>query len=94
MRILRAVADEFPRDVDAAVEFILSDVIPIVSTEPEETSSHVHAPPALVLDAHHPPTGKLRYYSTYVFLSKRKINFSLATRHAAADGSLRAEETS
>ncbi|XP_074561741.1 uncharacterized protein LOC141818051 isoform X2 [Curcuma longa] len=72
MRILKAVANEFPMDADTAVEFILSDVIPIMTSEPVlETSAHVHAPPALVLDAHHPPTAA----------------------GAAADGSLRAEET-
>ncbi|XP_042406098.1 uncharacterized protein LOC121996256 isoform X1 [Zingiber officinale] len=57
MRILKAVANEFPMDVDTAVEFIFSDVIPIMSTEPVETSVHVHAHPALAPDAQHPATG-------------------------------------
>ncbi|CAL9197352.1 unnamed protein product [Musa hybrid cultivar] len=45
LRILRAVAVEHSEDVDAAVEFILSDVLPII-TEPAEASN-----PYISLDA-------------------------------------------
>ncbi|WOK96825.1 hypothetical protein Cni_G05533 [Canna indica] len=45
LRILRTVAVEYPSDVDTAVEFILSDVLPIIN-EPVETS-YTH----IVLDA-------------------------------------------
>ncbi|CAL9128589.1 unnamed protein product [Musa acuminata var. zebrina] len=45
LRILRAVAIEYSDDVDTAVEFILSDVLPII-TEPAETSN-----PYISLDA-------------------------------------------
>nr|XP_018684268.1 PREDICTED: uncharacterized protein LOC103992430 [Musa acuminata subsp. malaccensis] len=45
LRILRAVAVEYSEDVDAAVEFILSDVLPII-TEPAEASN-----PYISLDA-------------------------------------------
>ncbi|CAL9127626.1 unnamed protein product [Musa textilis] len=45
LRILRAVAFEYSEDVDTAVEFILSDVLPII-TEPAETSN-----PYISLDA-------------------------------------------
>ncbi|XP_073114184.1 uncharacterized protein [Elaeis guineensis] len=37
LRILKAVAIEHPRDVDAAVEFVLSEVLPCIS-ETKETS--------------------------------------------------------
>ncbi|WOK96824.1 hypothetical protein Cni_G05532 [Canna indica] len=37
LRILRAVAVEFSKDADAAVEFVLSDVLPIIN-EPAEAS--------------------------------------------------------
>lgn len=45
LRILRAVAIEYSDDVDTAVEFILSDVLPII-TDPAETSN-----PYISLDA-------------------------------------------
>ncbi|THU59844.1 hypothetical protein C4D60_Mb07t06310 [Musa balbisiana] len=45
LRILRAVAVEYSEDVDAAVEFILSDVLPII-TGPAEASN-----PYISLDA-------------------------------------------
>ncbi|RWW58616.1 hypothetical protein BHE74_00034494, partial [Ensete ventricosum] len=45
LRILRAVAVEYSEDVDAAIEFILSDVLPII-TEPAEASN-----PYISLDA-------------------------------------------
>ena len=52
LRILRAVAVEYSEDVDAAVEFILSDVLPII-TEPAEASN-----PYISLDAEQSLNGR------------------------------------
>ena len=43
LRILKAVASEYSSDVDAAVEFVLSDVLPAVSepTEAHYTLQHI-----------------------------------------------------
>lgn len=38
-RLLKAVAIEHSQDADAAVEFVLSDVLPFMSQQPESSGS-------------------------------------------------------